>query len=322
MGTAPPSDEQIAKLKAFLIENAPITQPVPVELASEVALQVITKSVRPEPDDSVFAAPPDDSIGDDAAPPAQDAVAEPATTAATDQQQPQQHRTTTTSDEPDQPTASRQYPVAENETAERQDEQHLEQQPQEQQYVPVDEVETAERQTDAQDEEQHYLRLDEVESAESHEDEHDGEDEDEQEEPHQAGSDPENALSWITADQRNLLESEIDPIRGDHAEWLPDELDRRRPGWRTEDAQELSGWFDGILVDLAMVSEEVVELENFAGGETDRIMTDFVESTLKPVLEQLSEEERAALTDEDIAELMDELFREDFEAITSEAEQG
>jgi hypothetical protein len=190
--------------------------------------------------------------------------------------------------------------------------------------VPVDEVETAERQTEEQDEEQHYLRLADAESAESHDDEHEHEHEDEgeQEEQQQAGSDPENALSWITADQRNLLESEIDPIRGDHAEWLPDELDRRRPGWRTEDAQELSGWFDGILVDLAMVSEEVVELENFAGGETDRIMTDFVESALKPVLEQLSEEERAALTDEDIAELMDELFREDFEAITSEAEQG
>jgi hypothetical protein len=130
------------------------------------------------------------------------------------------------------------------------------------------------------------------------------------------------ALAWITAEQRNLLESEIDPIRGGHQEWLPDELDRRRPGWRTEQPQELAGWFDGIIVDLAMVSEEVVELENYMQGETERIMTDFVENALKPVLEQLSEQERAALTDEDIAELMNELFREDFEAITSTGEQG
>jgi hypothetical protein len=99
-------------------------------------------------------------------------------------------------------------------------------------------------------------------------------------------------LGWVTDQQRNLLESEIDPIRGDWRDWLPDELDLRRPAWRTEDPGELAGWLTDMIPGFAQPSEELGLASSLSDEYAQALLED---PDMAAIAASLSQDELAEL---------------------------
>lgn len=106
------------------------------------------------------------------------------------------------------------------------------------------------------------------------------------------------ALGWVTPQIAAGLD-ELTEIRGDWRTWLPAELDQRVPGWESMDTTALVQQVD-TLVGILVVPADAVDL--------------FVDEVLLPALAVLPEV--AELSDEDLAEILDELISEQLAVAT------